>query len=247
MPLASHGKNTVGSPHVWGRLAVYPCEQLTLEWTVVSTEYSVTLSAAQPCLCDSRTCSLKDWQEHVEIIHGLSSQTVFPQMSFMVDHFIDRTIFRDEDNGDGWSCAESLVVGEQLGRKNSATHRGCEARGCISWHSGWGIWFSFCSGNSHQAWMQTCFLGIEESHSTGDTRVRIAFGTPRSKGIHVAQHRPLNSPARTTEPWILPYFKRRSLCVFVCVHACVCMLVMLLKKKKVRCRKLSRVTGIHVT
>lgn len=96
-------------------------------------------------------------------------------------------------------------------------------------------------------WMQTCFLGIEESHSTGDTRVRIAFGTPRSKGIHVAQHRPLNSPARTTEPWILPYFKRRSLCVFVCVHACVCMLVMLLKKKKVRCRKLSRVTGIHVT
>lgn len=65
---------------------------------MVTMEHAVIPSAAHPCLYDSRTHNLKEWQEQVEIIHGLSSQTVFPQMSFMVDHFIDRTIFRDDDS-----------------------------------------------------------------------------------------------------------------------------------------------------
>lgn len=51
---------------------MYLCEQiLTLERVMVAVEYAVIPSAAHPCLCDSRTRSSKDWQEQVEIIHGL--------------------------------------------------------------------------------------------------------------------------------------------------------------------------------
>lgn len=48
--------------------------------------------------------------------------------------------------------AENRVVGEKLGRMESAIHRGCNTRDCISGHSGWDIRVSPYNGNSHCAY-----------------------------------------------------------------------------------------------